>query len=126
MIIFDARRVKAYEALHQIGGSAGLEKDYLEELWAELSLDQELFQEFVYYLEHHSFFDGASCSGYSLTDLYFYLFRRYEVSHDTGKNFADCDKEALVLESFMMMAKMKKDPDPYIRRLEKDPGMDLL
>ena len=126
MIIFDARRVKAYEALHKIGSAAGFKKEYLEELWSELSLDQELFNEFVYYLEHHSFFDGIRCSAYSLTDLYFYLFRRYEVSHDIGKNFADCDKEALVLESFMMMANMKKDPDPYIRRLEKDPGMDLL
>ncbi|MCR4689882.1 MAG: hypothetical protein K5739_00855 [Lachnospiraceae bacterium] len=111
-IILDGRRIKAFEALQTIGGSAGKDKAYLDALWEVLSLDQQLFSEFVYYLENRCFFDGIRQNGYGLTDLYFYLMRRYEVSHDVGKNLSDCDKESLVLDSFQMMAEMKKDPAP--------------
>ncbi len=52
--------------------------------------------------------------------------RRYEVRQDIGKNYGDCDKEALVLDTFAMMVELKKDPDPIIRRLEEGLGMDKL
>ena len=126
MIILDARSVKAYDALRQIGARAGKDTDHLETLWMQLCADAELFAEFIYYLENRCFGDTASCSGYRLTDLYFYLMRRYEVSHDTGKTLDDCDKEALVLDTFSMMLEMKKDPAPFLNKLSKGSGMDLL
>ena len=126
MIIFDARRVKAYEALQEVGKQSGKEVGFLDGLWTELCADEELFTEFVYYLENHSIKDEIKCEGYGLTDLYFYLMRRYEVGQDIGKNYADCDKEALVLDTFDMMAQMKKDPDPVIKRLNEGLGMDKL
>ena len=126
MIILDARSVKTYDALQRLGARSGKDKDYLEALWAELCADAELFAEFVYYLENHCFGDMVSCSGYRLTDLYFYLMRRYEVSHDTGKTLDDCDKEALVLDTFSEMLQMKKDPALFLNKLSKGNGMDLL
>ena len=83
--------------------------------------------DFMYYLDHHSFCNRTVCHGYSLTDLYFYKIRRYDVKRDAGKNNADCNKEALVLETFMMMADMKRDPDKYINKLKDamGQGMDL-
>ncbi len=126
MIIFDARRVKAYEALQEVGRQAGKEAGFLDGLWTDLCADEELFTEFIYYLEHHSIKDEIKCRGYGLTDLYFYLMRRYEIRQDIGKNYGDCDKEALVLDTFAMMVELKKDPDPVIRRLEEGLGMDKL
>ena len=35
-------------------------------------------------------------------------------------------KEALVMDTFDLMARMKKDPDPIVKRLEEGPGMDML
>ena len=103
MIIFDARRMMAYERLKELGTMAGKTEDYLEELWAEFIADGELMGAFAYYLDNHSLFDGIECKGYGLTDLYFYNMRSYEVGHDAGKNYADCDKEALVLDSGLGM-----------------------
>ncbi|MBP5608102.1 MAG: hypothetical protein J6X66_07530 [Lachnospiraceae bacterium] len=124
MIILDARRIKAYEYLKILGEAAGKEEEFLEELWGELYTDDELMGEFMYYLDHHSLFGAIECSGYSLTDLYFYLMRLYELGQDIGKNYADCNKETLVLDCFHMMSQMKKDPAPYIRKLERGLGMD--
>ncbi len=35
MIILDARRIKAYEYLGELGKIAGRDESYLEELWGE-------------------------------------------------------------------------------------------
>ena len=124
MIILDARRMKAYEYLGQLVSAVGREEAFADELWGELLENGELMGAFMYYLDEHSLFDGISCRGYGLTDLYFYNMRMFEMHQDIGKNYADCDKEALVLDTFLMMARMMKDPDRYISRLEEGPGMD--
>ncbi len=126
MIILDTRRMKAYEALKELGSYSGKEEDYIESLWMELISDDELMSEFMYYLDKHSIYGEISCEGYTLTDLYFYNLRQYEIHQDIGKNYADCDKEALVLDTFTDMALMKKEPRKYVKKLEFDPGMDMM
>ena len=125
MIILDARRIKAYECLKQLAEAAGKDEDYTEELWGELLFNEELMGAFMFYLDHHSLFDGISCRGYGLTDLYFYNMRRFEMRQDIGKNYSDCDKEALSLDTFLMMGRMMREPDKYLPKLEGGPGMDI-
>ena len=43
---------------------------------------------------------------------------------DRGKNTADCNKEDMVLRSFMMMAGMMQDPKTYAEKLSDWKGMD--
>ena len=43
---------------------------------------------------------------------------------DTGKNTAACNKEDMVLRSFMMMADMLRDPETYGKKLSDWKGMD--
>ncbi|MBR0149174.1 MAG: hypothetical protein IJM23_08270 [Lachnospiraceae bacterium] len=126
-IVLDGRRIIAYERLGQLCAYTGKDETYLSALWMELIPDADLMTDFMYYLDHHSFCNKTVCRGYSLTDLYFYKIRRYDVKRDAGKNNADCNKEALVLDTFMMMADMKKDPDKYINKLNDamGQGMDL-
>lgn len=125
-IIIDARLLKAYDALNEIGRLSKRDEDFIETLWSEMSQSEDLMSEFIYYLDNHCFCDKAKCSGYGMTDIYFYLMRCYEVGQDIGKNYGDCDKDALALECFMMMAKMKKEPEPYIKKLQKGLGMDYM
>ncbi len=126
-IIIDGRRIKAFERLQALGEFTGKSEEFLDSLWKELLLDGELFQDFLYYLDNHGFCDTTKCCGYSLTDLYFYSIRRHDVKKDAGKNYADCNKEALVLDTFAMMADMKKRPEKYLNKLSDamGQGMDL-
>lgn len=93
MIVLDARRVKAFECLQELGKAAGRDSAYLDMLWGEFLADAELMGAFTYYLDHHSLSDSISCEGYGLTDLYFYNLRMAEMDRDIGKNGSDCDKE---------------------------------
>ncbi|MBR3104534.1 MAG: hypothetical protein IKH46_12025, partial [Lachnospiraceae bacterium] len=63
MIILDARRIKAYECLAELGKIAAKEEEFLEELWGEFLMNDELMGAFMYYLDHHTFNDSVQCEG---------------------------------------------------------------
>lgn len=56
-IIYDARKIKAYEDIRALGEYAGKGQEYIDELWKGLLLDAELMKEFMYYLDHHALLD---------------------------------------------------------------------
>lgn len=124
-IIYDARRIKAYERMQELAQFTGRDAAFIEELWRELVLDGNLMKEFVYYLDHHTLLDEMKCEGYGLTDLYFWLLQRDNLMQDYGKNNADCNKEGLVLDAFWMMTEMKKDPQKYVKILNSEMGMGM-
>ena len=123
-IIIDGRLIKAYDRLRELAGYAEKSEEYTEKLWSKLLNDPGLMDEFIYYLDNHTFLDKYKCSGYGLTDLYFFNMRNVEIKQDVGKNYSDTNKEGLALDTFLMMADMVREPDKYIKRLEAGPGMD--
>lgn len=125
-IVYDARRIKAYEGLLCLGEYAGKDNKWLNGLWEELVLDSSLMKEFMYYLDHHTMLDEVRCRGYALTDLYVWQMDRYNLIRDIGKNTSVCNKEAMVLNAFRTMIDMKKDPDTFVRRITAGQGMDQL
>ncbi len=125
-IVYDARRIKAYEGLLALGEYAGKDLEWLGTLWTELVSDSGLMKEFMYYLDHHTFLDETRCSGYGLTDLYVWQMDRYNLIRDIGKNTSACNKEAMVLNAFRTMIDMQKEPETYLKRLTAGIGMDQL
>ena len=126
-LVIDGRRIMAMERLEELCRVTSKSDEYRQALWVELLTDEDLMIDFMYYLDHGCFGNKTVCRGYSLTDLYFYKIRRYDVKRDAGKNMADCDKQSLVLDTFVMMADMKKDPEKYLNKLSDamGQGMDL-
>ncbi|MDE6365851.1 MAG: hypothetical protein K2L86_16610 [Lachnospiraceae bacterium] len=123
-ILYDARRIKAYERLMALGETAGETRQWCEDLWEELVFDSELTEELVFYLEHHSLMDKVHCEGYGLTDLYIWQMNRYNLIRDSGKNTAACNKDRMVLHAFRDMIDMKKEPAAYVKKLTMGKGMD--
>lgn len=125
-IVYDARRIKAYEGFFQLGEYAGKETAWLDALWEALVADEGIMKEFMYYLDHHTLLDRVKCRGYSLSDLYVWQMDRYNLIREIGKNPESCNKETMVLNAFRTMAEMKRDPESYVRRLTEGTGMDQL
>ncbi len=125
-IVYDARRILAYQGLVDLGEYAGKSREFIDSLWAELVPDGELMKEWMYYLDHHSLLDEAKCRGYALTDLYVWQMDRYNLIREIGKNPDACNKETMVLNAFRTMLDMKKDPETFLRRLTRGTGMDEL
>lgn len=125
-IVYDARRIKAYEGLMALGEYAGKDAAWLDGLWQGLVADAGQMKEFMYYLDHHTFCDKDRCRGYGLTDLYVWQMDRYNLVREIGKNTEACNKEAMVLNAFRTMQQMKKEPEAYVRKLTSGVGMDQL
>lgn len=123
-ILYDARRIKAYEGLLAIGEIACETKQWCDALWEELVFDRELFEELVFYLEHHYLKDTVRCEGYGLTDLYIWQMNKYNIIGDSGKNTDACNKDRMVLKAFKDMIEMKKEPAVYIKKMTMGRGMD--
>ena len=128
-IILDGRKIKAMEALYALGEYTGKSEKFISNLWTELLKDNDLMGEFMYYLDHHTFRDEYKIEGYGLTDIYFYNLRLSEVHRDLGKDYPDDrlwdgNKETIVLNTFEMMTRLKKDPEKYLKILLDNPGQD--
>ena len=125
-VIYDGNRVAVYDGLRRLCAYANRRTQWCDELWADMLKDQELFDEFLYYLKHHDFSDRMKVSGYSMTDLYVQQLEHFNLKQDTGKNTAACNKEEMVLEAFYTMAQLKKNPDNLTRKWQEGFGMDKM
>ncbi len=123
-ILYDARRIKIYEAMRELCTAAGMDGEWGDGLWGELLMDGGLMEEMVYYLEHHCFLGKKSVEGYTLIDLFVWEMDIYNLIADCGKNTESCNKETMVLRAFRTMAEMEKDPEHYKKRLSEGFGMD--
>ncbi|MDE6389371.1 MAG: hypothetical protein K2L82_16445 [Lachnospiraceae bacterium] len=125
-IIYGTEKIRAYDGLVRLCEYAGCTEAWCDELWNEMLSDRELYDEFVYYLEHHIPSDAMKVYGYSLTDLYVWQMEKYNLRRDSGKNTEQCNKEAMVLQAFRALADIKKNPDVFLKRLNDGAGMDKL
>lgn len=123
-IICATEKMKAYEGLQMLCEYAGKSPEWCNELWITMLTDHAMYREFLYYLEHHGFADYMKVAGYSLTDCYVWQMEQYNLLNDSGKNTANCNKEAMVLQAFWTMAQMKKNPGCYMRKMSEGSGMD--
>ena len=125
-IILETTKFKVYEYYQQLCDYAAWDKTYRDLLWSRLLDHEELYDEFVYYLEHHQILGTLTFRGYSLIDLYVWQMDRYNLIHDIGKNTGNCNKEDLVLKAFYAMTLFFDDPDSFEKRLKEGRGMDYL
>lgn len=125
-MIYDNALLRVYDGLRRLCDYAGKDDDWCDELWQELLHDRQLYEEFVYYLEHHVPGDLVKVRGYSLTDLYVWQLEQYNLRGDSGKHTAYCNKEQMLLQALLMLAQMKKNPDSCLGKLDRGAGMDKI
>ncbi len=125
-ILYDATKVKVCQALYDICDYAELSRDWTDKLWLDILARREIYEELVYYIEHHTFLDKVKVQGYSLCDLYVWQMNRYNLIKDTGKNPKTCNKEKMAMQAFRSMMDLMTHPEEYGKRLEYGQGTDKL
>jgi hypothetical protein len=123
-ILYDARRIKAYERLMELGEISGESRNWCDKLWEDIVFEGDLFDELIYFLDNHYLKDNIKCEGYGLTDLYMWQLNKFNVMGDSGKNTSLCNKDRMVLWAFRDMIDMRKNPEPFIKNMPFGKGMD--
>lgn len=125
-IIFDGSKIKVYEALENWCNMVKKDEKFLTQFWKRILENEEVYKEFVYYLEHHELMAQYVVQGYSMIDLFVCQMDRYNIMHDVGKNDGRCNKEKMVLQAFDVMLKMSENPDEIVKKLQSGEGMDKI
>ena len=125
-IIYDATKIKVYEALECWCEMVHKDKKFFIDFWRRILHQKQIYNEFVHYLQYHELISEYSIEGYTVIDLYVSQMDAYNILHDTGKNGIRCNKEKMVLQAFDVMLKMSENPEDIIRRLQSGEGMDKL
>jgi hypothetical protein len=123
-ILYDARRIKAYERLMELGEISGESRNWCDKLWEDIVFEGDLFDELIYFLDNHYLKDNIKCEGYGLTDLYMWQLNKFNVMGDSGKNTSLCNKDRMVFWAFRDMIDMRKNPEPFIKNMTFGKGMD--
>lgn len=127
VILYNAGKIKSFENLKALAVMVGESEEYAVELWKSMLEDEELLEEFNYFVVHRTLRGSLKCGELSLLDIYFNQMCKYNLYHDMGKNTGVCSKERLVLHAFKQMVDMRKDPNFMERYRESEQsGMDIL
>lgn len=125
-IIYDANKIKVFEATIKICSITKKSEDWITEFWSGLLVHPEIYEEFVYYLTNNELLGKYAIGGYTILDLFIWQMDRYQLLIDSGKNETRCSKEDLILNAFYHMCKMGEDLEGYKKKLDSADGMDKL
>ncbi|MCR4691557.1 MAG: hypothetical protein K5739_09455 [Lachnospiraceae bacterium] len=123
-LIFESEKMKLFSELTRLCGYVGYRDDWRDRFWNDLLANPDIYAEFLYYMDHQDFLDEAKVGGYTATDFFIWEMRKYNVRTDRGKNGADCDKYAMLLETFDSMMQKKKDQSSITWSMEMRSGCD--
>jgi hypothetical protein len=125
-MIIASEKIKYYEQVCRLCEYAGYESTWRDKFWQDLLTDEGIDRELLYYLEHQDFLGSCTIDGYSVFDIFIWQMRRYNIRVDRGKNGPDCDKMAMLLETFRTMLDMKENGARIEWSMEMNNGMDEL
>ena len=125
-IIYDGSKIKVYEALENWCKMVKKDQEFLTQFWKRILDNEEIYKEFVYYLEHHELMSQYMVEGYSMIDLFVCQMDQYNIMHDVGKNDGRCNKEKMVIQAFDVKLKMSENPDEIVKKLQSGEGMDKM
>ena len=125
-IDLDVSKNKVYFMLQNLCDYCNEKDSWCDELWGYMLQNDELYEEFVYFIVNRCLMGKMNVEGYTLIDLYVKQIDMYNVRNDLGKNPIFCMKEDMVLRSFLMMGRLLEAPETYKKKLEDGFGMDQL
>lgn len=120
----DKQKERAYEWAAALCKCAGANQMFLQDFWERLTADQEIYEEFVYYLEHQDFLYKVKIGGYGLVDLMIFQIDHFRAVMDQDVSDMRLNKDKMLLMAFNSLLQMKKNPEPFLKIMQEQTGMD--
>ena len=117
---------QVYEWAAALCKYAGADENFLQDFWARLTADEEIYEEFVYYLEHQDFLCKVKIEGYGLVDLMIFQIDRFRAVMDQDVADMRFNKDKMLLMAFNSLLQMRKNPEPFVRMMQGTTGTDRM
>lgn len=115
---------KAYQWAHALCYYAGENEIFLQDFWQRLRQSVNVYQEFVYYLEHQTFLCKYTVEGYSVVDIMVWQMDHFKAQMDRGKDDMKNNGDKMLLMAFDTMLKMEHEPARYVELMQTETGTD--
>lgn len=117
--------VRVEQMVRQLGQSAGRSPQETDELWQALDGEEDILEEFLYYVQHGTF-QGKLCIGeYSAVDILIWQMDHFRAHMDRTSGANRYQPDHLLFDTLMTLVRMKQNPQPYIEKLRSETGTDL-
>lgn len=108
-IIIASEKIKLFNLIESWSLYAGYSPEWANEFWQDLLTHKEIYDEFLYYVDHEDFLCKYSIGDQFITDIFIWEMRKFNIKTDRGKNYADCDKAEMILNAFRTMLDMDQN-----------------
>ena len=104
---------------------AGEDEAFAHSFGEKLKADEEIYQEFVYYMEHQDFACKVKVGGYTVVDVLIWQIDHFRAWLDRDTTGTKQNKDRMVLLAFDTLLKMRKDPSGYLQKMQGETGTDF-
>ncbi len=103
---------------------AGKDEAFLQNFWNCLQQSENIYNEFVYYMEHHTFWDQYKVEGYSVVDIMIWQIDHFKAQMDRGGDDMKNNADKMLLMAFDTFLKMEREPEKYVKLMQTETGTD--
>ena len=103
---------------------AGEDEAFAAAFFEKLRSDEEIYEEFHYYMIHENFACKAKVAGIGVVDILIWQMDHFKARLDQDNTGTKENRERMVLLAFDTMLNMRKNPDKYIARISGETGTD--
>lgn len=115
---------KLIEYIRELCAHSGKSDAFAENFYMELKADEEIYREFIYYMEHENFACKAKVEGYTVVDIMVWQMDHFKAWLDRDNSQTRQNKDQMLLSAFHTLLDMRKAPDKYIQKMQYETGTD--
>lgn len=120
----EQQKDRAYAWAAALCSYAGADEAFFRDFWERLISDEEIYEEFVYYLEHQDFLCKVKIEGYGLVDLMIFQIDHFRAVMDQDVSDMRLNKDKMLLMAFNSLLQMRKNPAPFVKMMQGQTGTD--
>ena len=103
---------------------AGEDVCYARTFEEMLAADEQVREEFIYFMEHNDFACKVKVEGYSIVDILIWQIDHFRAWLDRDTTGTKHNKDRMVLLAFDTLLKMRKEPHKYLEKMMGETGTD--
>ena len=115
---------QAYQWACALCRYAGEDEAFLKDFWDRLRRSENIYGEFLYYLQHQTFLDRYKIEGYGVVDIMIWQMDHFKAQMDRGKSDMKNNADKMLLMAFDTFLKMEQEPEKYVKRIQDETGTD--
>ena len=115
---------KLQEFVKELCRCGGENEIFEEQFLAALLEDDEICQEFIYYMERRDFACKANVQGYTVVDIMVWQMDHFKARLDRDNAGTRENPARMVLLAFDTLLKMRREPEKYVEKMRQETGTD--